>query len=204
MASFRAFRQEITVKTAGLSPENISALLAQTAKDALAEAVRDGSASSNYRRYVNGREGVSENQVKAPGPIVYVFDYLDEVVDAALKMLRKLSPVDSGAYARGHFASVNGRRIEPEGIPPGAEVIITNLQPYSRKIETGAMKMRVPPGIYEGARQALFRQYRQLVNIEVKYLFFEGGYRLRRDGGKKGRRAGDPISYPSLVINMKA
>jgi hypothetical protein len=93
--------------------------------------------------------------------------------------------------------------VSPDRIPPGVEIVITNDQPYARKIQVGAMKMSVPPGIYEDARQFVQRNFGQMVAVQLRFVQLAGGYVLKRSGGRKDRAAGQPIAYPALVINLK-
>lgn len=194
--------RQIGIATAGLSPQAINALLARTAKQALAEAISSGEASPRYQRAVNGRVNVPEEQVQAPGPILYAFSYLEEITTYALEFARARSPKASGRYRNSWFAMVDGRVWNGRtDIPADAQVIVTNDRPYSRKIEVGAMKMRVPPNIVEDARQAVQQRYGGTVKASKRFIELSGAYRLRRNGGRRGRRRGDPITYPALVID---
>ena len=197
-AIFQAFEREVAVATAGLAPAAVAARLASTARHALAEAISSGEGSLEYERFVNGRLGAAEETVVAPGPIVYRFHWLDRIALYALDFLRGRSPKRSGRYGDHHFVMANGRQTRPEAIPPGAELIVTNDTPYARKVQVGAMRMSVPPGIYEDARLAVQRRFGQLVRVELKFIALGRGYRLRR-----GRKRGQPITYPALVINAR-
>jgi hypothetical protein len=96
MARPQAFARELRIATAGLEPEAIAKFLAQTARQELSDAQASGEAPASFVRYVNGREGVPEEQVKAPGPILYVFSSLAEVAEYALAYAEERSPVKSG------------------------------------------------------------------------------------------------------------
>lgn len=201
MARPAAFERELRVATAGLEPAAISKLLAQTARKALADAQRAGEAPAKYVRSVNGRIGAAEESVVAPGPIIYQFDWLSEIAEYALTFARERSPVRSGRYKRSWFAMVNGRHVTDfSQIPPDAELVIVNDVPYARKVEVGAMKMRVPPGIVEDTRQAVMRRFGNLITARRAFIDLSGAYILKTDGGRKGRRAGDPLTYPAVVI----
>ena len=195
---FVSFERQIKVATAGLEPAAIAVKLAAVARRALAEAIRSGEAPSTYERVVNGRVGAPEDSVVPPGPIVYRFNWLGPVAVYALEFLRARSPVRAGRYRESHFVMANGRKTAPESIPPGAELIVTNDRPYARKIQVGAMKMSVPPGIYEDARQAVQRRFGRIVRVDLRFVSLAGAYRLRR-----GRKRGQPITYPALVVNAK-
>lgn len=204
MARPQAFERELRIATAGLEPQAIAKLLAQTARKALAEAQAEGSAPERYVRVVNGRIGAPEDSVIPPGPIVYEFAWLSEVATYALAFARERSPVRSGRYKRSWFVMVNGTATRAlDAIPSGAEVILTNDQPYSRKIEVGAMKMRVPPGVVEDTRQAVMRRFGNIVTAQRRFINLAGAYTLRQDGGRKDRAAGKQLTYPALVLTMR-
>lgn len=200
-STMRAFERELKIATAGLDEKTVNMMLAQTAREALHGAIQAGEASNEYQRFVNGREGASEDEVKAPGPILYVFSYQSEVATFAVKWAQENSPVRSGRYRKSWFVLVNGRKtVDPSKIQEGVPFIVTNDQPYARKIHVGHMKMKVPPGIVERLRQAIRQRFGNTVTAEVKFITLAGGYRLKRGTGKKGSRGGDQMTYPAVVV----
>lgn len=204
MARPAAFERELRVATAGLQPQAIAKLLAETARKALADAISSGEAPNNYVRAVNGRVGVSEDHVIPPGPILYTFNSLPDVAEYALAFAMARSPVKSGRFKRSWFVMVNGRMIfDPQSIEIDAEVILTNDQPYSRKIETGHMTMRVPPGIVEDTRQAVMRRFGNIVTAQKRFISLSGAYVLRRGGKRRDRTRGHELLYPALVVSLR-
>lgn len=204
MARPQAFERELRLATADLAPAAIARHLAQFARRELAKAQSAGEAPDRYVRTVNGRRGASEESVIPPGPIVYEFNWLPEIAVYALAFARERSPVRSGRFKRSWFLMAGGREVgDPESIPEGAEVILTNDQPYSRKIEVGAMRMRVPPGIVEDTRQAVMRRFGNIVTAQKRFIPLSGAYVLRRGGQRKDRAEGKAISYPALVISQR-
>ena len=223
MAKFETFDRDIKIATAGLSEEAIAAALAKFARSELSRVIQSGQGTSAYSRFVNGREGASEESVKAPGPIVYVFSWWQSIITDALAALVAVSPTKTGRFVKSFIVIVNGRMVTDfSDIQAGSEVIITNAQPYVRKIQVGAMKMSVPPRIFEQARKALIAKYtQQLISCQVTFLNIEGGvhplipYILKghqrsvgvsKSGRARSRRkdteAGQPLTYPALVLNM--
>lgn len=199
MARPQAFERELKLATAGLEPAAIAGELAAFAKRSLAAAQQAGEAPERYVRIVNGRIGAPEESVIPPGPIIYDFNWLAEVVEYGLAFAAARSPVRSGRYKRAWFAMVNGQRAgNLTEIPGDAEVIITNDVPYARKIEVGHMKMQVPPGIVEDTRQAIMRRFGNIVVVERKFVELAGAYVLRR-----GRRRGQRLTYPAVLISMR-
>lgn len=204
MASLRAFERELKVATAGLQPPAIAKLLAKTAREALAAAQSSGEAPKGFIRYVNGREGAAEESVTPPGPIVYVFSWLNEVAEYALAFAEARSPVLSGRFRQSWFAMVNGARWAPgTAIPPDAELVVANDQPYARKVEIGHMKMRVPPGIVEDTRQAVMRRFGNVIVAQKRFIPLAGAYTLKRGARRKDRTTGRALSYPALVVSQR-
>lgn len=214
MARITPIERELKIATAGLEPPAIAALLAQTAREALAESISDGTGSPDYDKFVNGRQGLPEESVIPPGPILYLFSAMEEVAAYALAFCVARSPVRSGRYKASWFVLANGAPTDPNNIPHGAEVIVTNDRPYARKIDVGHMKMSVPSGIIESARQAVNRRFGNFVFAQRRMITLAGGYvlkgRFRRGASGTGRRklakdtqAGAQLTYPALVLSVR-
>jgi hypothetical protein len=215
MTRFQAFERRLTLASRSLvDPKYLPQALARFARDTRDELIARGDASPRYETSVNGIAGRSEDQVRLPGPIVYRFEYLEEVVSVGLRLLREGAPVLSGRYRDSFFAMVNGSPVsETADLPLGAEVILTNDQPYSRKIQVGAQQTSVPSHLFDRVQKALRRTFGDLVMVELRFIPLQGGYVLRRRGtrahlsGTRKRRpdvrAGDDLTYPALVINVK-
>lgn len=140
-----------------LSPAALSHTLAGAARRIRDDLIRTGQASSpTYLTIVDGREGAAEETVRPNGAIVYEFGALGRATVFCLSFAIARSPRDSGAFRGAWIVTVNGKpwTTDLNDIPAGAEVMIVNPMPYSRKIDVGAMVMSVPPGIIEAARQA--------------------------------------------------
>ncbi|MCT7665670.1 hypothetical protein [Shinella kummerowiae] len=211
MAKIEEFGRELRFATAGLSHDAISKALAKFAREELAKVIKSGEGSPIYDLYVNGRPAATEDIVDAPGPIVYEFSWWRVIVRFALDWLAKNSPRRSGKFSASFIVLVDGKAVSNfDNIPPTAEVMITNAQPYVRKVQVGAMKMSVPPRIFDRARGAVSRKFgSQTFRYEVRFLSLGGGvhplipYVLKHSQGRrKDRQAGMPITYPALVMSM--
>lgn len=212
----QSFAKDIQLATAGISPQNIARELALFAQSELAKAIADGEGSSQYNRYVNGNLDAPESSVVPPGPIVYDFIWWQEIVEYALQYLIERSPNKSGRYKHSWFVMVAGTPVSDlTQIPLTAEVMITNDQPYHRKIDVGHMHMSVPPFIVEEARLAVNRIFgniitarRTLVSLPNGYVlkgYFRRGVRPRaRTKLRKDTQAGAVMTYPALVLQMRA
>jgi len=230
MARFETFDRDLRLAVADLAPDQINAALARFAREELAEAIRSGEGSPNFRRYVNGIEGAPEGAVKAPGPIIYEFIWWEPVILFALAELQKRSPRKSGRFASSFIVIVGGKIIADfADVPAEAEVIITNFQPYVRKAEAGLLG--VPRRrLFDGTKRLLNSRYGEVVQAETVFLsvgqgvhpampyILKGGAPLRmaaqsrqssafRAGRKyrasrKDTAAGQPLTYPSIVLNL--
>lgn len=133
--------------------------------------------------------------------VVYQFSRIAQAAAYALGFAIARSPLRSGAYRKSWFVVVDGQRWTGsiDDIPLGTEVMITNDRPYARKIEVGAMRMSVRAGVVEATRQAVQRAFPALL-CEVTYLRLPGGYVLRGRSRRKDRQAGQPLTYPALIM----
>lgn len=183
-----------------------SAKLAAFARDGVAKLIAEGKAAPTYRRFVDGREGAQESDVKPDGVIQYEFSYIAEAVLFALAFLQARSPVRSGRFRESFVVAVDGRPIparqfQPRSVPLAAEVIIYNLQPYSRKIDVQTaggrrLKFSTPAGLFDDCARALRRRFgNTVVGKRLYSVSFPGQYTLRR-GEKKGQR----VNSPAIVI----
>jgi hypothetical protein len=114
------------------------------------------------------------------------------------------------------FIGPDGHRLDENSIPPDASIILTNDQPYSRKINAGAkgFERYAPPGVVEKVRQAVLAKFGATISANVVYLHLEGAHVLQRDLRHiyKGRRYGAPrrdaragmeITYPGVEFSPK-
>lgn len=227
MAGFESFDRELRLATKGLEPAAINAALARFARSELAKAISAG-ASPQYTKYVNGREGAPEETVQAPGPIVYEFVNWPLVIDAAISELLRRAPRKTGRFHASFIVIANQRLVtDYRQIAPYAEVIITNFQPYVRRVEAG--KRIGQKRVFDSSKNALSRRYGDLFRFETRFLniatgvhpeipyILKGGAPLRaaamnsrssvfRAGGthlarRKDTMAGQALTYPSIVIN---
>jgi hypothetical protein len=161
-----------------------------------------------------GLRGLS--QIRPDSEITFEFQLWGDLIPFALQSLIDHSPEASGRYKRSWFTMVDGQRVERvEDIPPGVNVILVNDQPYSRKIDTGHMKMSVPPGVVEAARQDILNRFGNSVSVERIMVPLPDGYvlkgRFRKGRGANARRGlrrdtqtGAAMTYPALSISMRA
>jgi hypothetical protein len=221
---FETFERDLRLATAGMRPAEINKRLSTFARAQLAAAIAAGEGSANYDRFVNGREGAPEESVQVPGVILYAFNWWEDVISAAFAELEKRSPRKTGRYARSFIAISNGGIItDYSGLPGNAEVIVTNAQPYIRRIEARER-------VFAAARLALGRRFGNSYRVEIRFLtiaagvhpsipyILKGAYAARRNARianpakfagqsiprRKDQEPGQPITYPALIINALA
>jgi len=142
---------------ANLTPEANARKFAVAARSYRDELIRRGQSPPQFRTFVDGREGAKEETTKPGGATIYSFNLIGRVVRRALEELRRFAPEKSGDLRDSFVVSVDGRPWTKsyEEIPTYADVVIVNVAPYARKVETGAMIMTVPKEMFERARQRL-------------------------------------------------
>lgn len=215
MARISTFAKDLQLATAGITPENIARELAKYARSELSKAIQEGEGSERYDRYVNGRLGASEDSVVPPGPILYVFHWWREIIEFALQAAVERSPEKSGRYKHSWFVMTPGGIIKSfDEIPINSTVILTNNQPYSRKVDVGHMRMSVPPGIIEDVKKMLLSRFGNFVTAKRTMIPLPGGYILKgrfkrgyrpfaRTKLRPDTQAGAQMTYPALVLSMK-
>lgn len=140
------------------------------------------------------------------GPlIVYEYQRSDLALEFALDVLRSLSPRLTGAYQEAHTVFINGVAVQPPyQFSPSDDVVISNLEPYARKIEVGKMKMTVPgtDHVYQQAQQIIAREYAGLIDVQFTWRSLSTKTNQARIVTKKKGRTSEHAtqSQPALVF----
>ena len=153
----------------------------------------------SFDRFVDGRKGAPEEAVKPTGTILYTYPRLEVVAQFAMETLFDLSPVRSGKYRLSHTLFLNGSAVPNlRDFKSGDEATISNPVPYSRKIEVGKMKMRVPGTsmIYSKAAKIVRARYGNIAKIGFTYRGLMGGAIISGRAGNKS-----DLRYPVLTIS---
>lgn len=214
-AKFQTFDKDLQLATAGIMPDQIRPELARYARKSVAEVIANKQASSSYEKYVSGRRGAEEETVSDPLVIYYEFSYWQEIIAFALDFLKRRSPVLTARYQNAHQVMLGSQFVSADiDIAPDEEVTIVNTRAYSRKIEVGFMRMSVDRGVYQDARKAVMGKYGQVVDVRFQMITIPNGYVLKgrfrrgfrqyaRTGLKKDTAAGQPMTYPSILMRMR-
>lgn len=188
--SLQSFRRTITVSWPKVGDAQAKAHLISVAKAGHAKIMTEQAArggAPTWEAYAN-TPGRPIESVVLPGPIVYRYQYLREVIQFALDELRKASPVVSGDYVRSHTIYINGTAgvfdIDQLNKPlrSGHEIFISNPVPYARRIEVGKTKdgrafvIQVQPKIYENVTKLVQAKYRNLAKITFGYATLPDAY----------------------------
>lgn len=76
------------------------------------------------------------------------------------------------------------------------------------------MKMSVPDGVYQDVQRKVRSQFGKAVSVNFRMVRLPGGYILKgkfrrgykpfaRKGLQKDTRAGEPVTYPAIIMSMK-
>jgi len=209
-----AFEQVIRLQLDKYGPEAARLKHIEIARQGLSKFLSGQSARPDVTIEVDGHAAASEDQVKPFGVITYRFLRMREIAAFAIDYAKSISPVESGRYRASWFALLGGREIAVDAIPSNGSVIITDDQPYARKVHVGARGFEKYAGIVEKVRQQVLRKYGKIVTADIQFITLEGGWVLRHGLRKihKGRRyggirndakEGDEITYPALNIEPR-
>lgn len=197
MARYQPVEQQFRIAIEGTLADVHKNLVA-TAKREHARVMDTDPRPSSFKRIVDGREGVPEEAVKPAGIIVYQYPRIAEIVQFAMEVLYDRSPVDSGDYRNAHmFFIENSPATNLKEWRPGQEVTITNPMPYARKIEVGAMTMRVPgtDHVYRQARDIVARRWGNAASIRFTFRALIGGFvAIQERAAARGRTTGRSAS----------
>lgn len=226
-ASLQAFVQTTTVAWPAQQKEQGKQILLKSATAGHARIMQEQTARAgippDFTDYANTPGNTDLNSVKLPGPIVFNYKYIREIVQVARDWLQRNSPVDSGEYVRSHTLFVDGAAVDvlPPNITGPLDIMIANLVPYARKIEVGktesgrAFVIQVAPNIYERCSEMLISRYGEIAKISFGYSALSNAYALKSNQVtrhfsarglriekriKQDHRAGSAVTSPTIFI----
>lgn len=210
-----------------LSPKAQSEMVAGVARKTLAEVIADGRGTKDYRKFVDGREGAAEETVRPDGSILYRFSHLGQagkfaldtlITKASLLQSSKITKADGkiGHYKDSFFIAVDGSPIrassyDPDRVPQTAELVIYNINAYSRKLDiqlVGGKVLNVKnvsPFMFEDTVGMLKRKYGGMFEVKRAYtMSVPGQYVLQNEqthkSGKPRGRKGGKVETPAIII----
>jgi len=215
----------VTIEWSQRSEEQARQLLIRTARQGHVRIMREQTARSGsvptYKAWANTPANTNIATVEAPGPIVYEYYYSAEIVKEALKMLRDMSPHESGEYKRSHGLWIDGLPVKPDTpLRPEHEIFISNTVDYARRLEVG----RTTSGrtftiqkkfshIYERATKRLNAKYEDVAHIYFNYVELPKAWEIKGrlppfymlpTGKKRKRRqnVGEMVRAPAIFIEL--
>lgn len=208
----------------GLSYEMVTRFKSATEEEARAEFLKrtrkklgqlqkTGQASTAYNRYVDGVEDAPEESVRVPGAIEYHFHWMSSILSFAIGYMRRRWPV-LGPGRGGHWRDAwlimsRGVEIKLEDADKYDSVQLTNTKPYSRKAQIGYKGFSMSKDMFTDCEVALKNEFGARNYIfRVQFYELAGGYIVKHS--KKAKKmqarglAGEPMRYPSLLMERKA
>lgn len=161
-----------------LSPAAQSQALARFARDQFdqAQATNEQALGQKPRHetFVDGSRTEQLDQVRPDGTIVFEFEIVLDTLMWIYQTLVQHSPVLAGDYKRSHVLFADGREVDINGqIPPAAEYVFLNTQPYARKIEGVAGRQpqskQAPDGVYQVVAAMAQRRFGNTAKIAFTY-----------------------------------
>lgn len=171
----------------------------QMAREQHAEVMSKPPIPVRWRLFVDGVEANSTSAIKWDSTVRFQYARIDVVVNYAMEALAKLSPVLTGRYQVSHTLLIDGVPGRIEDWDWGSEIVIVNMQPYARKIEIGAMKMRVPgtDHVFQTAAKFTRSRYSTMANISFTFMPLAAGLTVSGPGNYTAKA---DMRYPVMVI----
>jgi hypothetical protein len=189
----RAFEQVIRLNLERFGEEAARQKHIEISKAALARVLAGQTVQPTIEYIIDGHPAANEDAVRPFGVITYRFLRLRQACAFAQAQAEALSPVLTGRYRKSWFFLVKDQETALADIPEDADVVIlTNDQPFSRKINVGAkgFERYVPPGICEKVRLLVRKQYGRTIDARVDYI-------------THGRHLEHELTYPSVILTPK-
>jgi hypothetical protein len=224
--ALQAIRRTVTVEWPKSAEADARKFLVRMAREGhakiMAEQTARGGFPPEWDAYANRPGQTNLDNVILPGPIVFRYRYMRELISFALEELRKASPVISGEYRDSHTLYINGvpATTIPDRIESGMELFISNPVPYARRLEVGLKEdgrpfvVQVPPRIYERVMKNTLRpRFRNVAKLSLDYVTIPGAWVIKgrlpshyiAKGGVRRRRrqeVGKPVRAPAIVISV--
>lgn len=197
------FEQKLMVSFKNVTPPEFQKKHAEFAIKTKNDYIESTKTTPHVTTIVDGITGKNEFDVKPYGIIRYELSYQQFIAKELLDMAKMLSPVDSGKYRDSWFVIMDGKRINDFNlITNPRQIVITNDQPYHRKLEMTvngiATKVRRVAGTVERLRQAFRAKHGDLAKLNILFIEIpEKKYII-----KTGRHAGQVMTYPALSMEF--
>jgi hypothetical protein len=161
--------------------------------------------------FVDGVEGAALAAVKTGGTIVAEFHLGTEVIAYVFDKVLAASPRRTGRFRASQRIYADGVEVDsPEAAAGAAEVVITSVVPYARKIERG-QSQDAKDGVYESVALMASRRFGNLARIKFTFRSPLGGNNeLARWAQRRLARSSKSASWhakdtrqPAVVITFR-
>lgn len=181
---------------------------------------------ADYRTVVDRKFDVPVESVKDYGVVSYVRRAsMPEILQTAVKLLRKISPRKTGQYISSHIIMLNGKEVPLHSVDqivlsPDDIVQLMNVTEYARKIEgydigTGSktksgkerkrkpLSSQAPQGVYRLTARLLKQKYGNSAYIKYAFKSLDSARTVKVT---RGRGAGTRASnrYPMIQIGFSS
>ena len=181
---------------------------------------------SEYRTVVDRKFDAAIESVKDYGVISYVRKAsVPEILQTAVKLIRKISPRKTGQYLANHIILINGKEVPLHSVDqitlaPTDLVQLMNVTEYARKMEgydigTGGetkkgkprkrkpQSSQAPQGVYRLTARLLKQQYGNTAYIKYTFKTLDSARTVKVTRGKgAGSRASN--RYPMIQIGFSS
>ena len=222
-AQHRGFIREITVFTQGTDARMRAALArvgAEQRDRVLAEQTARSGVPPLYRQFVDGVEGAPLDAVKADGVIVFIWNYLNEIISEAMIETAAAVPVLTGNLLAHLTLFIDGVEAARDGNDEALldlvtvntrQAIIAADVEYARRLETGTDKSGAPfvrqvkPHFIQAAAIVLQARFRDQATIQFNYtdIGSAGAVTPMRERRRRGLATKAPILYPAIFITPR-
>lgn len=181
--STQLIRRIVTIDWPKKTERDAKALLIRTARTGHQRIMADAAAKGltpSWEAYANHPGNSNLETVVLPGPIVYNYRYLSDLIQFALDELRLQSPVGASLkYRNSHTVYVNDQPMGytiPTTIKAGDKIYIANPVPYARRLEVGrtrsgrAFLIQVPNRIYQRVTEMTKAEGKGRANVRMGYV----------------------------------
>ena len=169
-----------------MSPKAVSAFVAKTARQALAEAQALNESVLGHvpphTTWVDGNEGAAEETVKPDGRIIHEFNtgLRVEILDWIMEQLRDTAPVKSGRFRDAMQIFADWTLVDDFAMAANAdEIVIVSTVAYARKIEgardangktrRGPLSPQAPNGVFEAVSAVASARFGNIAKIKFTF-----------------------------------
>lgn len=170
---------------------------------------------SSYQQFVDNVPDGRIEDVRYDGVIIFVWQYLREVVQRCFEALDLSSPFLSGNYVDNIRLLLDGDEAKAGSSlddigPDTRQVAIVPTADYARRLEVGLREdgskfvIQVPLHNVEMVARMLARRYKDLADIQFNYVDVNPAWELSQHFRSRPRQAHEThVRYPAIIITAR-